>query len=77
MTIITDSSELTINICSSILHKKTSTLKTSSPTITFGLFKSREFVGIGDIPISPDPQWVSLRSQNKSQKKNIKMHTKI
>lgn len=75
MTIITDSSELTINICSSILHKKTSTLKTSSPTITFGLFKSREFVGIGDIPISPDPQWVSLRSQNKSQKKNIKMHT--
>lgn len=74
MTIITDSSELTINICSSILHKKTSILKTNSPTITFGLFKSREFIGIGDISISPDPQWVSLRSQNKSQKKNLKTH---
>ena len=73
MTIITESSEITINICSSIIHKKISVFKANAPMITFGIFKQREFLGIGDIKLSPEIQWVALRASNQKipRKKSI------
>ena len=60
MTIITDLSELTLNLFECLSNKKPIVFKTKLPKITFGIFKSREFLGIGSCSICNNPQWVSI-----------------
>ena len=70
MTIITDSSELSINLFQCLHNKKTTLFKTKSPTITFGIFKSREFLGVGSISLNSNPQWVSLNQSSNNNYTN-------
>ena len=70
MTIITDSSELSINLFHCLHNKKTTLFKTKSPTITFGIFKSREFLGVGSISLNSNPQWVSLNQSSNNNYTN-------
>ena len=60
MTIITDLSELSLNLFECLSNKKPTVFKTKSPKITFGIFKSREFLGVGSCSICNNPQWVSI-----------------
>ena len=72
MTIITDSSELSINLFQCLYNKKPTFFKTKSPSITFGVFKSREFLGVGSISLCNNPQWVSIHPPKNSHQHHKK-----
>lgn len=71
MTIITDQSEFLISIGDSLSNPKGTIFKTKDKVIKFGLFKGKEYLGMGEFLINNEVRWVAiLNSSPKKQHTN-------
>lgn len=70
MTLITDQSEFLISIGESLSNPKGTVFKTKNKDIKFGLFKGKEYLGMGEFIINNEVRWVSIHNSSPIKQNN-------